>query len=142
MKRLLIILLFLLTLTGCQVRVTAIADYKTLDSLISDKKAGKFTQAVAYDLRAGTDCEAGHIDGFMCIFYYQTFTIDSLLEHVINLYGTTTTIILICEDGQTSSSFATSLQDQGYKNVYYFVGGYREYVNQNKDFTPKVGCEC
>jgi hypothetical protein len=26
--------------------------------------------------------------------------------------------------------------------VYYFVGGYQEYQNQNPNYVPEIGCDC
>lgn len=141
MKKL-IILCLLVLLVGCSNKPQEITTFQALDDILEKRDEGKYKEAVVYDLRDGQVCSDGHIKGFTCIFYQSSLTIDDVYNNINIVYSKKALILLMCEDGAISLSLAGRLTEAGYKNVYYFAGGYLEYCQQNKDFIPETGCEC
>lgn len=140
MKKLLI-LIFLIFLSGCGYQPHGITNYQDLDEILEKRAIGKYDEAIVYDLRDG-ECFNGHIPGFTCIFYQTGLTIDDVYNNIKKVYSKQALVIFICEDGMTSKTLANKLSKDGYKKVYYFEGGYLGYTNQKENFTPEVGCDC
>lgn len=141
MKKILIIPI-LIFLIGCSRTPHAINNYQDLDTMLTKRSQGEYSEVVVYDLRDGGTCYDGHIKGFTCIFYQNHFTIDDIYQNINIVYSKKAIIILICEDGTKSLTLATRLTQNGYHKVYYFVGGYQEYQNQNPNYVPEIGCDC
>lgn len=141
MKRLLVIVLLIL-LTSCTSSPKAINDYVKLDAMLEKRAQGEYQEVVVYDLRDGKICFNGHIKGFTCIFYQTDLSLDDVYNNINIVYSKKAVIILICEDGSKSLSLAQRLVNDGYHKVYYFAGGYQEYLNQNPNIIPEVGCDC
>ena len=141
MKKIIILCLFVL-LVGCSKQAKGLTNYQDLDLILEKRSDGKYKEAVVYDLRNGTVCDDGHIKGFTCIFYQSKITVDDVFDNINIVYSKNALVLLICEDGLTSAALAKKLSDAGYKKVYYYIGGYQEYLIQNEDFIPEVGCDC
>lgn len=139
MKKYLVLILLIL-LSGCTYKAKAISNYQEWDKLISSRK----DNSLAYDLRDASSCLEGHISSFVCIFYSSDKTIDlkKVEENITKIYNKKTLILLICADGLDSSQMASSLAGKGYKKVYYYVGGYNQYIIDNPNFEAEIGCNC
>lgn len=102
---------------------------------------------IAYDMRSLELCEAGHIQGFICVDYGSSMSpTEQVIHNITNKYSQykkTDLIILIGDDTSDSQEVAKTLAKKGFREVYYFIGGYDEYVRQKgEDFVPEVGCGC
>lgn len=142
MKRLLLILLLLVCLSGCKSKLHAIDTYQEWDELIQMKLEGVYQESLMYDLRDKTLCEAGHVSGFLCIFYQETLTLLQVESNIEIVYGKDALILLMCEDGTISYELGESLIQKGYRHVYYFKDGYTAYAQAKPNFVPEVGCNC
>ncbi|MFA6627187.1 MAG: rhodanese-like domain-containing protein [Bacilli bacterium] len=142
MKRVLIGILLLIGLGGCQSKLHSISTYQMWDELIDAKLAGDYSQSLMYDLREGTNCDEGHVSGFLCIFYGNNLTIFQIQFNIEAIYSKNALILLMCEDGAISQELGDALVAKGYRHVYYYAGGYDAYSHTKPNFIPEIGCNC
>ena len=135
MKKIIFILLiftFSLFIVSCKANPNKISDANEFDLL--------FSGAIKYDIRSEEECENGHIPSFMCMGALDK---DEVI-HNIDLVSLDKkqNIILIGNEEDILYIFQ-KLAKKGFKNMYYFEGGYDGYVNaKGEGFNPETGCGC
>jgi len=149
MKKVFLLLFFLLLLTSCnnsKIKVYTNEEIDEFNKLLEN--VGK-ENIKAYDLRDYEECKAGRIKGFFCAKVYNFQNYDNVLDVIVSnitiLLGKKkkTLIILIDNDGKDAEYVANKLKENGFQNIHYFQNGYLEYVRLNPDFVPETGeCEC
>lgn len=129
---LLLLLMFICILFACEnEKITKVSDINEFDKLINSEGV------LLYDIRKKEECEKGHIPYFMCMGLE-----DDLVENIKLLYSTKKTIVFIGSESDILLVF-NELEKNGYKNIYYFEGGYENYAKlKGDDFVPAVGCDC
>lgn len=135
MRKEIIIIVLLITgmfLISCKGRPTKISDANEFEQ--------KFTGAIKYDIRDENICEEGHIPGFMCMGSKEK---DTLIKNIdLVAYDYNQVIILIGSEEDVLYIF-NALGKEGYKNMFYFDGGYEGYVAvKGEEFVPETGCGC
>lgn len=136
-------LFIIILLSGCSRNVNMLTTYRELDSLLESNKS-----ILAYDLRDFDDCQKGHIKGFMCIVPLgdNKSPQEQVIYNLTNKYSSyskSQIVVLICSDGKMSKEVAEELNKKGFKNIYYYEGGYEAYVDCKGDkYIPEVGCGC
>jgi rhodanese-related sulfurtransferase len=123
MKKVWVILLFLILLTGCSNTGTkemgkAVPNetYRTITAaegktLIADKNT------ILVDVRAQSEFDAGHIAGAILMPYDQTKELAPSL-----LTDKNATIVVYCRSGRRSAIAAKELAEMGYTKVYDLGG--------------------
>ena len=122
-KIVLFIVIFLLVtcLVSCKEEPTKISNVKEFEEL--------FNGAIKYDIRSEEACEEGHIPGFMCM---GSTDLDKLIKNIdLVSLDSNQTIILIGSEEDVLYVF-NGLSKKGHKNMYYFDGGYEEYVAKKR----------
>lgn len=145
-KKYLLIVLLLFVIFGCACKKEAITKVKNVDEF--DALIQK-ENALLYDIRSKDECSLGHIPYFMCMGSDDKLTeseITELAENIMIIYSEKSdlnkTIIFIGDENDILLVFK-QLEKNGYKNLYYFDGGYSEYAKQKgADFVPAIGCDC
>lgn len=127
-----------MTLNGCNNNSGGIVEVERFNEILSVQNAKK------YDLRDYDECGSGHINGFACIMAPNIDgsirSIEDIIE-IIKFEKKNQYILLICNDGSKSQYICNSLKKSGYRNVYYFEGGYDNYVTLMGDqYKPEIGC--
>lgn len=139
MKKIIITLLFIFILVGCKAQPHEISTAIEFDKIIAKS-------VVRYDLRTYEECSDGHIPGFLCIDNGDLSSVEQAIYNITNKYSNykkSDIIVLISKNTIDAQEAASQLAKKGFKNIYYFRGGYDEYVNQKgDDFEPEVGCDC
>ena len=128
----LLICTFSLFIVSCKANPNKISDANEFDLL--------FSGAIKYDIRSEEECENGHIPSFMCMGALDK---DEVI-HNIDLVSLDKkqNIILIGNEEDILYIFQ-KLAKKGFKNMYYFDGGYTGYVNaKGESFNPETGCGC
>ena len=126
------IILFSCLLVSCKEKPNKVSDVQDFESL--------FEGAIKYDIRSDEDCEDGHIKGFVCMG-------DNSNEEIIKnitlvALSKKQTIILVGEEERILTVF-NELGKKGFKNMYYFDGGYQAYVSaKGEGYVPEEGCGC
>ena len=138
---LLITLIVLFCKNNYQIKPHVIDNVETFDEMITNKLNGKYDESLAYDLRTQNECEKGHIKGFLCIRSDED-NINEIYQEITKTYKKKAMILLICLDGTESNELALLLTNKGYKNVYYFQGGFLNYISIHPNFIPEIGCDC
>ena len=135
MKRITLFIILLViscALISCRAKPNKINDVEEFEKL--------FSGAIKYDVRDDSECEDGHIKGFVCqgsLSKYKIIeNIDLVsLDHKQN-------IILIGEEEDILYIFK-GLAKKGFKNMYYFEGGFLRYKElKGNDYNPETGCGC
>lgn len=110
MKKLLILIVVLISITGC-------GDKKAQDSnLITGKEAQVFMEkddAILVDVRTDAEYDEGHIDGAILI---PVNTPKVIIER--KLKDKDARIIVYCRSGNRSKEFVSILKEMGYTRVY------------------------
>jgi len=128
---------------GCRKEnINAITDFEELDRLIANEEILK------YDMRLYEECSEGHIANFMCfgldiVEDYQV-KIEKLVKSILLSYpNKTKKIVVITDDDDYALLMLQALEKEGYTALYYYKGGYHQYVNDKQgDFVPEKGCNC
>lgn len=142
MKRLLIILLLMVSavLVSCgkEIKINAINDVNEFDNLITEEGV------LLYDIRLSSVCEEGHIPYFMCMGpAIENEGYDSIASNIATIYPDLNKKIVLIGEDDIVIDVLNELKEKGYKNLYYYVGGYNKYANdKGPDFVPSVGCDC
>lgn len=139
MKKHLLVIILVIFLVGCSKTSHEIIDATAFDEIVN-------RAVVKYDLRSYEECEAGHIPGFICVGVNDSDPIEQAIYNITNKYSDykkSDIIVLIASNQGDAKLAASSIAKKGFKKVYYFSGGYSEYVRQKGDeFVPEVGCDC
>lgn len=140
MKKILLICIFVFLLNGCSRKANSVTEAEKLDELMLEK-------VVAYDMRSLELCEAGHIKGFICVDYGSSMDPkEQVIYNITNKYSQykkRDLILLIGQNTDEALEVAQQLSKKGFRKVYYFIGGYDEYVKQKgEEYIPEVGCGC
>lgn len=133
-NRLLICLIFMFIFAiGCsKARYQEISSAEEFDTL--------FEGALKYDIRSTTDCEKGHIPGFICM---GNMDADQIIETISITVKNKDRVIIIIGNADDIEYIFKKLTNENYKFLYTFTGGYEEYVNQKgPNFIPEEGCDC
>lgn len=132
MKKVLVVLVFLLTLTGCtRVKRYNEANVKDFVDLIMEYETGKKSGVIYIDLRPlGTEegKEEGtyaksHIQGFIN-YNVKNGSETEMVTWLKGMYDTKTAVILVDSDGTDVKTVAKWLTNAGYKKVYYYEKGF------------------
>ncbi len=138
MKKNLIFIFLIFFLVACKAK--GLSSYQKWDELNDLRKHE--VSSLAYDLRPYDACLAGHIPNFTCLYYNQEPDLIKTKDNIVSVYDKKALILLICEDGKNSSLLADMLIKAGFTRVYYYLGGYNKYCEDNKAFIPEIGCNC
>ncbi|MDD3348569.1 MAG: rhodanese-like domain-containing protein [Bacilli bacterium] len=138
-----LLLFVLLFLGGCHKKsINVITDVDDFDVLITTEKV------LNYDMRLYSECEEGHIPGFMCfgpdiVEDYQ-MKIDKLVQGIVLLHtDKDQKIVVITSDDRYALNMLQALEVEGYTALYYYRGGYHQYVKDKQDnYIPETGCNC
>lgn len=139
------LLIFLMIfVVGCHkdknVEINKIIDIVEFDELINEKGVLK------YDIRSTAVCEEGHIPSFMCMGSNNVDNkkLDEIIKNIKLLYSDKDKkIVIIDEDNVNSLYILNALKEDGYKQLFYFDGGYNSYKEKKgPSFVPEVGCNC
>ena len=135
MKRITLFIILLViscALISCRAKPNKINDVEEFETL--------FSGAIKYDVRDDSECEDGHIKGFVCMGSKESDTIIKNIDLVA--IDDNQAIILIGEEEQVLYIFE-GLSKLGHKNMYYFDGGYQGYVAaKGEGYEPETGCGC
>lgn len=134
MKKIIFLLTFFfcLLLIGCGGNPQKINDVEYFESL--------FDGGIKYDIRDVSLCEEGHIKGFLCVGSEDNETIIKNIDVIAQ--NKKVNIILIGEE-EDVLYVLEGLSKKGYKNLYYFEGGYLGYsLAKGESFIPEEGCGC
>ena len=99
-----------------------------------------FTGAIKYDIRSDSECEEGHISGFVC---QGSLSKDKIIENIdlVSLDHNQNVIIVGAEEDVLY--VFKGLAKKGFKNMYYFEGGFSRYKElKGNDYNPETGCGC
>ena len=133
-KIIFLVLIFTLSLLfiACKASPNKVSDVETFESL--------FYGAIKYDIRSEEECEEGHIPSFMCMGALDK---DKIINNIdLVSLDKKQNIILIGKEEDVLYIFQ-GLSKKGFKNMYYFEGGYEGYVNaKGEGFNPETGCGC
>lgn len=138
----LLIIFLMFFVSGCKTTATKITTVEELDDLLGE------SDVLKYDIRLTDACEEGHIPGFMCMGPVSEEEKDSKIEQIITNIKTlyqnmNKKIVIIDEDNASAIYILNSLKSAGYHNLYYFDGGYNQYVAlKGESFIPETGCNC
>lgn len=133
-KIVLVIILFsaCLVLVSCKAKPSKVSDAIEFEKL--------FEGAIKYDVRSDSECEEGHIKGFVCMGGLNKEDLVKNIDLVSK--DNFQSIVLIGEEELILYLFE-ELSKLGHKNMYYFEGGYQAYVAaKGNDFIPETGCGC
>ncbi len=141
---LIILLLFISFLGACQkATITKVSDVNEFDKLIQSENT------LLYDIRTKDECSLAHIPYFMCMGKDIKMTKEELLEVASNIslvYSKKSDlkkIIIFIGSEEDILLVFNELKANGYKNLYYFEGGYEGYATKKGDsFVPATGCDC
>ena len=133
MKRLLILLIFYCCfLVGCGGKPQMINNVDEFEAL--------FNEAIKYDIRSDELCEEGHIKDFLCVGSKDS---DTIAKNIDIIAKNKRVNIVLIGDEEKVIYILNNLSRKGYKNLYYFEGGYIGYVQAKGDsFVPETGCGC
>lgn len=127
-----VITLLTILLVGCGRNPQMINDYEVFDNICKD--------AIKYDIRSDEDCENGHIQGFMCV---GSKTNDEIVNNLKIVSESKKTNIVLIGEEKDCLYILEQLSKKGFKNLYYFEGGYQGYAQKKADkFIPETGCGC
>ena len=154
MKKAVIVILLLFTLTGCtKVKSYKEATVKDFVDLIMEYETGKKTGVIYIDLRPlGTDegKEEGtfaesHVQGFIN-YNVKNGKETEMVTWLKGMYDTKTAVILIDSDGTDVRTVAKWLTESGYKKVYYYEDGFSSLKEKAQDMLHFVSgiedCGC
>ena len=129
---LLLILVLSLFLISCGGNVEKINDVNLFDSLMEE--------GIKYDIRDVSLCEEGHIKGFLCVGSEDN---DTIIKNIDIISSSKKINILLIGNEEDVVYILDALSKKGYKNLYYFEGGYEGYKTAKGDsFVPEEGCGC
>lgn len=133
------LLLIICLICACEKQgITKVSDINEFDNLINS------SGVLLYDIRIKEECEEAHIPYFMCMGSEEKDEkhLEQLIENINMLYEKNKIIVFIGEEEDILFVFK-ELEEDGYKKLYYFDGGYENYANlKGKDFIPATGCDC
>ncbi len=138
MKKIYLLLLFVsIFLVGCkQEKIKAITDINQFDKIINEEGV------LLYDIRTNDICALGHIPYFLCMGG-ETKNLEEIAQNIMIVYPSHNKKIVIIGDDSDVLEVFNILVENGYKKLYYFVGGYEKYALEKGDsFVPAVGCDC
>lgn len=148
MKKLIFIILLVITITGCSKKeITIYEDHEIngFDEIL--KNIGNGTTK-AYDLRSEEECYAGRIPKFFCArtkdINGKVKSLDTIYDNLVLLIGKKYNYMIILMDKNNGEAkyLADKLFSAGYYNIHYFKSGYDVYAEIKKDtFVPEIG-EC
>ena len=123
---------FMVMLTWCGAKPNKVTDVEAFEEL--------FNGAIKYDIRSDSECEDGHIKGFVC---QGSLSKDKIIENIdLVSLDHKQNIILIGEEEDILYIFK-GLAKKGFKNMYYFEGGFLRYKElKGNDYNPETGCGC
>lgn len=113
MKKVLIILLFCLMLTGCGSKESSMIKSGNITCNQKDTIL-KYDNAILVDVRSVLEYNSGHLDNAINI------PLDNVVEDIKTLDNVNldTPIIVYCKSGARSSQAFEKLKSEGYKNIY------------------------
>ena len=142
MKKILVLLLIFasLFLVSCEkeIEINAIDNVNEFDELIKEEGV------LLYDIRIISICEVGHIPYFMCMGpEEESEGYNSIASNIAIIYPDLNKKIVLVGEDDIVLRVLNTLKEKGYKNLYYYVGGYDKYASdKGEDFEPSVGCDC
>lgn len=148
MKKLIFVILLLITVTGCAKKEITIYEDDEIDAFdqILTKIGNGTTKA--YDLRSEEECYTGRIPKFFCArtkdINGNVKSLDTIYENLVLLIGKKYSYLIILMDNNNGEAkyLANKLFLAGYYNIHYFKSGYDVYAEMRKDsFIPEIG-EC
>ncbi len=110
MKKIIITLIVLLSLTACN-KIT----YKTIDAKEA-KKMMENQENLVIDVRSKAEYNQGHIKNAISI------PLDNIDDVLTRISDKKTTLLLYCQSGKRALEAANYLANQGYENIYTFGG--------------------
>ncbi len=129
---LIVFVLISIMFVSCKKSASKIKDVNEFDGLFQD--------ALKYDIRSNDECEIGHIKGFLCM---GGEGLDSVCDTISTIIKDKKRVIILMGTEDDCLYVFNYLGKKGYKHMYYFEGGYENYVSLKGDgFTPEVGCDC
>lgn len=112
MKKIIIILIMILFLTGCSNN-----SYKTITAEEAYNIIKNDSETLVVDVREKIEFDNGHIKNAILL------PLDTILEDIkTKIPNKDATIILYCNSGRRDVEAAKKLVNAGYKNVYTFGG--------------------
>ena len=117
MKRILILLLSLLSLTGCAAPKRTADTYRQISMQEAMDMMEKEKNYIILDVRTVAEYESGHIPGAICI---PNESIGS--EAPGELPDKEQTILVYCRSGNRSKQASQKLANLGYSNILEFGG--------------------
>ena len=134
MKRIAILVIILCSfiLISCNTKPNKINNAEEFEKL--------FEGAIKYDVRSDTDCENGHIKGFVCMGENSD---EELVKNISLVSYNKDQIIILIGDEERVLTVFKALGKKGFKNLYYFDGGFEAYASQKgESYEPETGCGC
>ena len=117
MKRILILLLSLLSLTGCAAPKRTADSYRQISMQEAMDMMEKEKNYIILDVRTVAEYESGHIPGAICI---PNETIGT--EKIPELPDKDQLILVYCRSGNRSKQASEKLMKLGYTNIVEFGG--------------------
>ena len=117
MKRILILLLSLLSLTGCAAPKRTADTYRQISMQEAMDMMEKEKNYIILDVRTVAEYESGHIPGAICI---PNETIGT--EKIPELPDKDQLILVYCRSGNRSKQASEKLMKLGYTNIVEFGG--------------------
>ena len=117
MKRILILLLSLLSLTGCAAPKRTADSYRQISMQEAMDMMEKEKNYIILDVRTVAEYESGHIPGAICV-PNETIGTDKIPE----LPDKDQLILVYCRSGNRSKQASEKLMKLGYTNIVEFGG--------------------
>ena len=117
MKRILILLLSLLSLTGCAAPKRTADSYRQISMQEAMDMMEKEKNYIILDVRTVAEYESGHIPGAICV---PNETIGT--EKIPELPDKDQLILVYCRSGNRSKQASEKLMKLGYTNIVEFGG--------------------
>ena len=124
MKRILILLLSLLSLTGCAAPKRTADSYRQISMQEAMDMMEKEKNYIILDVRTVAEYESGHIPGAICV---PNETIGT--EKIPELPDKDQLILVYCRSGNRSKQASEKLVKLGYTNIVEF-GGIRDWKGE------------
>lgn len=135
MKKISLIIIALLIsfmMISCKNKPIKVSDFNEFENL--------FEGSIKYDIRTESECEDGHIKGFVCM---GDKTAEELANNIDIVSKDNNQKIILIGDEQEVLKVFDILSKKGHKNMYYFDGGYQQYASlKGEDYSPETGCGC
>lgn len=138
-KGIFLLILSFVLLCSCKYKeINAINNVNDFDEIIATEGA------LLYDIRLSNVCEEGHIPYFMCMGPDdESEDYLKIADNISIIYSDKNKIIVLIGEDEKVIEILNILKEKGYKNLYYYVGGYEKYASdKGPSFVPSVGCDC